>query len=669
MTLNQAIFGAAPPQRLALVDATQAVRYGDLPGLVAARAVRLSRVRCAALALDNGVDWVLWDLAAVRAGTVLVPLPPFFTAAQRANALSDAGCDLLIGSGGLVALPHGPADLPEGTAKITYTSGTTGNPRGVCLSAEAMARVAAGIVERLGPTLAGGVHVAVMPLAVLLENVAGVHAALLAGSTVRLPSLADFGAGHGDLHAVLRREAAQSAILVPDLLRLLIGQVRAAGALSDLRFLAVGGSRVAPDLIAGARALGLPAYEGYGLSECASVVTLNTPGASRAGTVGQVLPHVRLRIEAGEIVIMDPGFLGHVGAPHRGALATGDLGAVDADGFVTISGRKRNVIITTQGRNIAPEWVESVLMLQPEIAQAVVWGEARAHLGALIVPSAPGADIAAAVERANASLPDYAQIRETRAHPPFTLANGQLTGTGRPRRDNILASIEKETPMAFFDHLVAETETVRQALYAVLQLVDGLRGEISRTTYVAYLTEAYHHVSHTTRFLAAMRAALPAEKRWLEPAIDEYIAEETGHEAWILNDIAAAGGDAAAARAARPNLETEVMIAYNYDYIARRNPVGFLGMVFMLESTSTQIASHGADAVRRKLDLPEAAFSYLYSHGALDIEHMKFLQETVNRVTDPADQAAIVEVARDTFRLFANLMRAIPHDKARRDAA
>lgn len=669
MTLCEAIFGAAEPQRPALVDAAGMIPYGDLPGLVGARAARLAGVRSAALALDNGTDWVLWDLAAMQAGTVLVPLPPFFTEAQRANALGDAGCDLLIGPGGLVPLANRPADLPARTAKITYTSGTTGNPRGVCLSGEAMWRVAAGIVERLGTTLAGGVHVAVLPLAVLLENVAGVHAALLAGSTVRLPSLADFGAGHGNLHGVLRREAAQSAILVPELLRLLIGQVRAAGPLPELRFLAVGGSRVAPELIGGARALGLPAYEGYGLSECASVVSLNTPGADRAGTVGQVLPHVQVRIEAGEIVVADPGFLGHVGAPHRGAWATGDLGSIDEGGFLAISGRKRNVIITSHGRNIAPEWVESVLLLQPEVAQAVVWGEARPHLGAVIVPSAPGADIAAAVARANATLPEYAQIRETRAHPPFTVANGQLTGTGRPRRDAILANIEKENPMAFFDHLVTETGPVRQALYGVPQLVDGLRGDISRTTYVAYLTEAYHHVSHTTKFLAAMRAALPADKRWLEPAIDEYIEEETGHEAWILNDIAAAGGDAEAARAAIPNLETQVLIAYNYDYIARRNPVGFLGMVFMLESTSTQIASHGADAVRRKLGLPETAFSYLYSHGALDIEHMKFLEETVNRVTDPADQAAIIEVARDTFRLFANLMRAIPHDAARRDAA
>jgi len=223
--------------------------------------------------------------------------------------------------------------------------------------------------------------------------------------------------------------------------------------------------------------------------------------------------------------------------------------------------------------------------------------------------------------------------------------------------------------MTFYQRLQNETATARQELYTVPQLVDGLKGDISHDTYIAYLTEAYHHVKHTVRFMMAMGVRLPDEKKWLHDAIAEYIEEEKGHEEWILNDVAAAGGDKEAARHATPNLETQVLVAYNYDYIARKNPVGFLGMVFMLESTSTQIANTGADAIMAGLKLPKSAFTYLYSHGALDIEHLKFFETLVNKIEDPVDQTAIIEVANNTFRLFAQVLSAIPHKKAQKNAA
>lgn len=217
--------------------------------------------------------------------------------------------------------------------------------------------------------------------------------------------------------------------------------------------------------------------------------------------------------------------------------------------------------------------------------------------------------------------------------------------------------------MSFFQQLCQATEAERQALYTVPQLVDGLQGRISRETYIAYLTEAYHHVSHTVRFLMSMGAHLPESKKALHRVITEYIEEEVGHEEWILNDIEAAGGSREAACHSTPNLETQLLVAYNYDYIARKNPVGFLGMVYMLESTSTQLATRGAQAVSQQLGLAGKAFSYLTSHGELDISHMQFFEKTVNGISDPTDQQAIIEVARNTFRLFANVLRAIPHDR------
>jgi long-chain acyl-CoA synthetase len=216
--------------------------------------------------------------------------------------------------------------------------------------------------------------------------------------------------------------------------------------------------------------------------------------------------------------------------------------------------------------------------------------------------------------------------------------------------------------MNFYNRLIKETEIARSSLYSVPQLRDGLSGKISRDTYIAYLTEAYHHVSHTVPFLMRMGAALPQEKKFLHRALIKYLEEEVGHEEWILNDIEEAGGNKEQARYSTPNLETQVLIAYNYDYITRKNPMGFLGMVFMLESTSTQIANAGADALKTSLNLPNRAFSYLYSHGEIDISHMKFFEETVNQITNKVDQDAIIEVANNTFHLFANLLAAIPHE-------
>ncbi len=216
--------------------------------------------------------------------------------------------------------------------------------------------------------------------------------------------------------------------------------------------------------------------------------------------------------------------------------------------------------------------------------------------------------------------------------------------------------------MKFYDRLVEETELYRRELYTVPQLADALQGNISRETYIAYLTQAYHHVSHTVPFLMSMGSRLPAEKFWLHRSIGEYIREELGHEEWILKDIAAAGGDAKAVKASKPHLETQMLVAYNYDYIQRKNPVGFLGMVFMLESTSVQIASRAADTIMTTLALPKEAFTYLVSHGALDVGHMDFFAALIDRVTDTADQHAIIEVAQNTFRLFAGVLRSIPQN-------
>jgi hypothetical protein len=102
------------------------------------------------------------------------------------------------------------------------------------------------------------------------------------------------------------------------------------------------------------------------------------------------------------------------------------------------------------------------------------------------------------------------------------------------------------------------------------------------------------------------------------------------------------------------------MVAYAYDTIQRGNPIGFFGMVHVLEGTSVKVADRAADAIRAALALPKNAFSYLYSHGALDIEHCDFFESLMERISDPADQAQIIHSAKMFYRLYADIFRTLP---------
>ncbi|WP_205702765.1 TenA family transcriptional regulator [Rubrivivax rivuli] len=214
--------------------------------------------------------------------------------------------------------------------------------------------------------------------------------------------------------------------------------------------------------------------------------------------------------------------------------------------------------------------------------------------------------------------------------------------------------------MSFHQRLLQDTAAARQGLLATPIIQGALRGQVSLPSYIAFLTEAYHHVRHTVPLLQALRAALPAHHAWLAPAVDEYIEEEAGHDEWILDDIAACGGDAEAVRHGRPGHATEVMVAYAYDTIARGNPLGFFGMVHVLEGTSVSLALMAADAIQKPLHLPDSAFSYLRSHGTLDVEHTAHFATLMDAIEQPQDQADIVHAARAFFRLYGDVFRGLP---------
>ena len=218
--------------------------------------------------------------------------------------------------------------------------------------------------------------------------------------------------------------------------------------------------------------------------------------------------------------------------------------------------------------------------------------------------------------------------------------------------------------MPYFEVLQARTEAARGALFAVPVIRDCLAGRVTRGQYVAFLTEAYHHVKHTVPLLMACGSRLPETHGWLRSAIADYIDEERGHEEWILSDIAACGGDAETVRRGSPAPATELMVAYVHDYVARRNPVGFFGMVHVLEGTSTALATSAAQVIRGALGLPPEAFTYLTSHGALDLEHVRFFAGLMDRLDDPVDQAAVTHVANMVYRLYGDIFRALPRADA-----
>jgi long-subunit acyl-CoA synthetase (AMP-forming) len=459
----------------ALDDGVQCLSYGQLAESVAAEQRWLSAAnidRCGLLA-ENSAAWAIADMALMSAGALHVPLPSYFTAQQRQHALDDAGIGFVLTDQperverehpeflrvsrsmqtGLILMHRqlrsiAPV-LPRGTVKITYTSGSTGTPKGVCLTSHSMLSVARSLAAATSE-LNLSRHLCLLPLATLLENIAGIYAPMLLGAQVVTPTAASLGIGYGGIDApkflqAIQDAAPDSLVLVPELLRLLVHACANGWKVPrTLRFIAVGGAAVSAELLIQAHRCGLPVYEGYGLSECASVVCLNTPGACRPGSVGKPLPHTRVRIDAnGEICVGGAAVSPYLGDRRHSMheIRTGDLGEMDADGFVYVRGRAKNLFITSMGRNVAPEWVERELTCEPQIAQAMVVGEARPFPVALIAAAdkVPRAGVDRAIARANSRLPDYARVRHWISFPEApSHANGLMTANGRLRRRAVL---------------------------------------------------------------------------------------------------------------------------------------------------------------------------------------------------------------------------------------
>lgn len=399
-----------------------------------------------ALLLDNSAKWVIYDLACLLTQTLCTPIPTYFSNAQTEHALSQSQADWLITESENIQLPPTAAtQLPNGTQKITFTSGSTGSPKGVCLSVAHQLTVADSLRHEIG--LSSPTFLSLLPLPTLLENVAGIYGTLMAGGKVILANAQQRGFKGSRLHDPERMLALFSLFnpnvvnLVPELLLVLVGACQKGWIPPhSLQFVAVGGSRVSAQLLAQAQHVGLPVFQGYGLSECASVVTLNTPSHHNINSAGKPLPHLTVTIENGEAVVQGNTFLGYAGQPdtwYKNQVYTGDLARWD-QGSLVIEGRKKNLIINSFGRNIAPEWPESLLMATGKFKQAFVFGDAKPALIALLTPVDPTlseTDRHQTLARVNAQLPDYAQIKHT-LHLGHGLSpeSGLVTDNFRPKR-------------------------------------------------------------------------------------------------------------------------------------------------------------------------------------------------------------------------------------------
>jgi long-chain acyl-CoA synthetase len=467
---------AVQPDDDALRSRDLRLSYAELMDAVehATEQLRSLELRRIGLYLDNGLDWIIFDLAALAAGITAVPLPRFFSLAQIAHAIDDANLDGIVFDRelptGVIAngvalpgfsdsriqcietrngslaprLPETPEHSTSAPARISYTSGSTGAPKGVELGADFIEQTATSLCQAIAD-LDINVHLSILPYATLLENIAGIYVPLLLGRCVHAEPAAEIGLNDvlgldpAKLVTCFNRVCPNSLIITPQLLELLCQLVENAAIKPDcLVFVAVGGARVTPTLLQRARQAGIPAYEGYGLTEFASVATLNTPRNDRVGSVGKPLPGVSVSVaEDGEICLARD-LPCETEKGRQVLVRTGDLGSVDNDGFVQLHGRKSNLIVLANGRNVSPEWIEAELNASPLILQSYVFSDNGKSLAVLLASSATDTALETAIKSINQDLPAYARVRDWhRLTTPFTRAAQTLTANGRLRRQQI----------------------------------------------------------------------------------------------------------------------------------------------------------------------------------------------------------------------------------------
>ncbi len=388
------------------------------------------------LVMANSPEWVAADLALFLGGAVEVPIPLAFSAEQARHLLEHVDICLVDGPGqlklrawaeaGVVAPRCLPVDVDalirrggsrdltprqgeDFLCKIIHTSGTTSAPKGVKIRALGVAELVNSLRRNVRPGTYAR-YLSIVPLSLLIEQITGIYMTLSDGGTLVLlspPSLL-LGTPGTTAKAILPylRLARPSAMtLPPAMVEAIDRSCQASGESGEAlfqqlfgrdepAFLGCGGAPVAPDVLSRLARRKIPVYEGYGLSENSSVVTWNVPGSARIGTVGRPLDHVEVKLGAdGELLVRSTSlFAGYTSADPsscvidaEGWLHTGDLAEIDGDGFVRITGRKKNLIITASGRNVSPAWVEAMYKSLDCVEEAVIFGDRLEKIHGLFI--------------------------------------------------------------------------------------------------------------------------------------------------------------------------------------------------------------------------------------------------------------------------------------------
>ncbi|QIZ51585.1 AMP-dependent synthetase [Dickeya zeae] len=443
------------------------------------------------LIMGNSAEWVVADLALLYANRVEVPVPLAFSAEQAAWLLRD--CDVIlmdeigqqqldvwrqrglsldarlipISLSDLSGLSANAGELPDATQdtiiKVIHTSGTTSQPKGVQIRRHGLDALVDALWQRAAR---GDYHryLCLVPLSLLIEQVTAIYMPLTSGGAIVLPPVTLPPLGSPGVQAVDRLPLIASArptamTLTPALVEALAekawgctpeNRLQTLFGHDRLPLLAVGGAPVDSDILHGLNQLGIPVYEGYGLSENSSVASWNCRGAHRIGTVGQPLSHVEVRLaDDGELCLRSSSlFAGYAGedpsschVDEDGWLHTGDIARQDDDGFISIIGRKKTMIITANGRNISPEWLETAYRSVPGVLAAIVFGDKQQFLsGIFIVNDTSKADtICQAIQDyARQHLNELEHISNPILLPHHPDIMEQLfTVTGRPRRNAV----------------------------------------------------------------------------------------------------------------------------------------------------------------------------------------------------------------------------------------
>ena len=445
-----------------------------------------------AILLDNHPAWAVLDLTLLFNNQCAVPLAKFFSIKQLKHALLDSHAEYIILDESLINIKiinelddiiltkeslciaekklifvriinNTDKQSKQNISKITYTSGTTDKPKGVLLTEDViMSKVMSlAVACEANET---DISLSILPLSTLLENIGGLYVPLYCGASIIILSPEKTGlagssqVNHKQLLGVIKDYRPTAFIIIPQLLLLLVNAISKGYQLpNSLRFIAMGGAPISKNVLQLAQQFNIPVYEGYGLTEAASVIAVNNPSVNRIASVGKILNSHTVKISKdGEILVKHDLFSGYLGQKNREKdkfYATGDLGHFDEDNFLYITGRKKNIINTSFGRNISPEWVEKELEAIPLIAQCVVYGHGKPALVALLVLSESVLlenivgdnlnnetikQVNELIQTLNIQLPDYARISDfIITDIPFSVSNSQLTGTGRPRRESI----------------------------------------------------------------------------------------------------------------------------------------------------------------------------------------------------------------------------------------